>query len=76
MSVASYHRLPKICVPNQSLDKVLLSNGTICKWSNLNIYENEKYEKNGRKNKEGTYNITLMSAANYPRLPNFLPNKS
>ena len=33
-------------------------------------------EKNGRKNKAGTYNITLMSAANYFRLPNLLKNKS
>ena len=38
MSVASYHRLSS-CVPNQSLDKVLLPNDTICKWSNLNIHE-------------------------------------
>ena len=34
ISFASYHRLSN-WVPNQSLDKVFLSNGTICKYSNL-----------------------------------------
>ena len=38
MTVASFHILSN-WVPNQSLDKVLLPNGTICKSSNLNIHE-------------------------------------
>ena len=38
MSFASCHRLSN-WVPNQSLDKVLLQNGTICKQSNLNSNE-------------------------------------
>ena len=42
----------------------------------MNIYENMRNKrKNGRK-KGGTYNITLMSAANYSRLPKLLQNKS
>ena len=45
MSFASYHRLPN-WVPNQSLDKILLSNGTKCKQSNLNSHEYlRKHEK-------------------------------
>ena len=36
----------------------------------MNLYENMRNKKNGRKNKEGTYNVTYMSAANYSRLPN------
>ena len=31
--------------------------------------------KNVRKNKEGVYNIPLMQAANFSRLPNLLPIK-
>ena len=38
ISVESYHRLSN-WVLNQSLDKVLLPNGTICQRSNLNIHE-------------------------------------
>ena len=38
MSFASYHRLSN-WVPNQSLDKVILSNFTKCKLSNLNSHE-------------------------------------
>ena len=38
MSVDSYHRLSN-WVPNQSLDKVLLPNSTICQGSNLNVHE-------------------------------------
>ena len=45
MSVDSYHRLSN-WVPNKSLDKVLLPNGTISQRSNLNILEHLwKYEK-------------------------------
>ena len=38
MSFASYHRQSNR-VPNQSLDTVLLPNGTKCKLSNLNCHE-------------------------------------
>ena len=77
MSFASYHRLSN-WVPNQSLGKILLYNGTKC--NNLilkvmDIYENMRNKrKMVERNKEGVYNITLMYAANFSRLPNLLPN--
>ena len=48
MSVVSYHRLPNL-VTNQSLDRILLPKGTICKLSNLifvNTYENMRNKSN------------------------------
>ena len=45
MLVAGYHRLLNLA-PNQRLDNVLLPNGMISKWSNLNVHENLwKHEK-------------------------------
>ena len=59
----------------------LLSNGMICKWSNLNNHEyflrkHEKYEKMVEHLKGCMYNIIHMSAANYSRLPKLVPNAS
>ena len=41
----------------------------------MDIYENMRNKrKMVERNKEGVYNITLMYAANFSRLPNLLPN--
>ena len=51
MSFASYHRLCN-WVPNQSLDKILVSNGTKCKKTNLNSHDIYENMRNKRKMEE------------------------
>ena len=42
----------------------------------MNIYENIRNKRKMVENLKGfTYNITHMSAANYSRLPKFVPNE-